>query len=325
MLNRRAFSVMAAAMMSLISLAPASAVAQDKPPVKILVGFPPGGSVDTVARLLAEDLRVALNQTVIVENKPGAAGRIALAELKRAAPDGQTLMLVPYGTLVVIPHIYKNLAYDPNKDFTPISRVTTFGFALTAGPMFPKGDFKDAMTWMKGQPDKANYGTPGAGTPQHFAGLLFAQAAGLQLNHIAYKGGSHALQDLMGGTIPLMIDTATETIEQHKAGKLRILATTGEKREKTLPDVPTLKESGLNMPAIEGWFGLYGPAALPANDVNRLNKAVGDILRKPAIQERILAMGLTPNHAGSVELASIQSTDFMRWAGPIKASGFTAE
>ncbi len=325
MLNRRVFPVMAAALASLVLLAPASAVAQDKPPIKILVGFPPGGSVDKLARVLAEDLRAALNQAVIVENKAGAAGRIALTELKNAAPDGRTLILVPYGAMVVTPHFMKTLPYDPNKDFTPISRITTSDFALTAGPMLSKGDLKDAITWLKGNPDKANYGTSGAGTPMHFTGLLFAQAAGLQLTHIAYKGGAHAVVDLMGGTIPLMIDSLAETIEQHKTGKLRILATTGEKRGKTLPDVPTLRESGLNMPAIEGWMGLYGPAGLSANDVNRLDKAVEDILRKPAIQARILAIGLTPDYANSAEMASTQSADFKRWAGPIKASGFTAE
>src|SRR2546428_1021800 len=156
MFKRRKFGGIALAIASLALLCPLVATAQDKPTIKILVGFPPGGSVDVVARLVAEKLRTSLNQNVIVENKPGAAGRIALSEVKRANPDGQTLILAPYSALAIFPHIYKNLGYDAAKDFTPIARVATFEFALTTGPALPQGDLKDAVAWMKGHPEKAN-------------------------------------------------------------------------------------------------------------------------------------------------------------------------
>jgi tripartite-type tricarboxylate transporter receptor subunit TctC len=297
--------------------------AQDRT-VKILVGFPPGGSADVIARLLAERLRPALNQNVIVDNKPGAGGRVALNEVKRAPPDGQTLILTPSGALVIQPWLYQNLGYDPIKDFTAISRVSTFDFAVTAGPGAPAGDLKTVLAWMKANPTKANYATSGAGTVPHFAGQLLGQAAGVPMTHVAYRGGAPAAQDLIGGQVPLMVDTASETIEHHKAGKVRILAVTGETRSKALPDVPTLKEIGINSTA-DAFFGLYGPAGMAPDLVARIDKAVADALRAPEIQEKIYAFGLVPNHAGPAALAATQADHLKRWEAPIKASGFKAE
>jgi tripartite-type tricarboxylate transporter receptor subunit TctC len=317
-----AVAAVAAAVAAALFAAPA-ALAQDRT-MKIVVGFPPGGSVDVIARLLAEKLRVSLGQNVIVDNKPGAGGRVALGELKRAAPDGQTVVLSPSGALVLQPWFITNLGYDPVKDFTAIARVTTFDFAITAGPGAPAGDLKAVMAWLKANPGKANYATSGAGTIPHFAGQLLAQATGVPLTHVAYRGGAPAAIDLVGGQIPLMVDTASETIEHHKAGRARILAVTGEQRSKALPDVPTLKESGFNM-AADAFFGLYGPAGMPADVVARIDKAVGDALRAPEIQEKIYGFGLVPSHAGSAELTATQAAHLRRWEAPVKASGFKAD
>jgi tripartite-type tricarboxylate transporter receptor subunit TctC len=202
-MQRRIFSALAAACAFGLLAAPAVVRAQDKPTLKILVGFPPGGSVDVVARLLAERMRPILDQPVIIDNKPGAAGRVALGELRRAAPDGNTVVLAPSGALVILPWLYKNIGYDPVKDFSPIARVTTFDFAVTAGPGSPPGNIKAVMDWFKANPSKASYGTSGAGTVPHFAGLLLGQAAGVNMVHVPYKGGAPAAQDLIGGQIPL--------------------------------------------------------------------------------------------------------------------------
>ena len=292
--------------------------------MKILVGFPPGGSVDVIARLLAEKLRVSLGQNVIVDNKPGAGGRVALGELKRAAPDGQTLVLSPSGALVLQPWFIQNLGYDPVKDFTAIARVTTFDFAITAGPGAPAGDLKAVLAWLKANPGKANYATSGAGTIPHFAGQLLAQATGVPLAHVAYRGGAPAAIDLVGGQIPLMVDTASETLEHHKAGRVRILAVTGESRTRALPDVPTLKELGLNA-AADAFFGLYGPAGMAPDVVARIDRAVADALRTPEVQEKITGFGLVASHAGAADLAAMQAAHLKRWEAPIKASGFKAE
>jgi tripartite-type tricarboxylate transporter receptor subunit TctC len=317
-MKRRHFAALAAA-----TLAAPAVLAQDRT-MKIWVGFPPGGSADTIARLLAQKMAVSLNQTVIVENKPGAAGRLVLGELKRAAPDGQTLVLSPSGAMVIAPWLYSNIGYDPIKDFTPVSRIVTFDFAVTAGPGAPQGDLKSVLAWMKANPGKANYATSGAGTVPHFAGLLLSQAAGVPLTHVAYRGGAPAAQDLIGGQIPLMVDTASETIEHHKAGKVRILAVTGEQRSKALPDVPTLKEQGINMTA-DAFFGLYGPPGMAADVVTRIDRAVADALKDPTVQEKIFGFGLVPNHAPSADLAATQAAHLKRWETPIKASGFKAE
>ena len=318
-MKRRQFAAVAAAA---IFTAPAL-MAQERT-LKILVGFPPGGSADVIARLLAEKMRASLGQNVIVDNKPGAGGRVALVELKRAAPDGQTLALSPSGALVIQPWLYSSLGYDPVKDFTAISLVSTFDFAVTAGPGAPPGDLKTVLAWLKANPTKANYATSGAGTVPHFAGQLLGQAAGVQMTHVAYRGGAPAAQDLIGGQVPLMVDTASETIEHHKAGKVRILAVTGEQRNKALPDVPTLRESGINMTA-DAFFGLYGPAGMAPDVVARIDRAVADALKSPEVQEKIYTFGLVPSHAPSAQLASIQAAHLKRWEAPIKASGFKAE
>lgn len=318
-MHRRSFTVRTAALAA-AAFAAAPLFAQERT-VKILVGFPPGGSVDVIARLLADKLRGSLNQNVIVDNKPGAGGRVALNELKRAAPDGQTLVLTPSGALVIQPWLYQNLGYDPVKDFTAISRVTTFDFAVTAGPGAPAGDLKTVLAWMKANPTKANYGTSGAGTVPHFAGQLLGQAAGVPLTHVAYRGGAPAAQDLIGGQVPLMVDTASETLEHHKAGKVRILAVTGEGRSRALPDVPTLKEAGINV-AADAFFGLYGPAGMAPDVVARIDRAVAEALRAPEVQDKIYGFGLVPSHAGAADLAATQAAHLKKWEAPIKASGF---
>lgn len=317
-MKRRHFAALAGA-----ALATPLALAQDRS-LRIWVGFPPGGSADVIARLLAEKMRASLNQNVIVENKPGAAGRVVLGELKRAAPDGQTLVLSPSGALVIAPWLYNNLPYDPVKDFTPVSRIVTFDFAVTAGPAAPQGDLKQVLAWMKSNPAKASYGTSGAGTVPHFAGVLLSQVAGVPITHVAYRGGAPAAQDLIGGQIPLMVDTASETIEHHKAGKVRIVAVTGEQRNRALPEVPTLKELGINTSA-DAFFGLYGPPGVPADVVNRIDRAVAEALKDPQIQEKIYGFGLVPNHAPAAELAKTQVEHLRRWEQPIKASGYKAE
>ena len=317
-MQRRQFAALAAS-----ALAAPAVLAQDRP-LRIWVGFPPGGSADVIARLVAQKRAVSLNQSVIVENKPGAAGRLVLGELKRATPDGQTLVLSPSGAMVIAPWLYSNIGYDPIKDFTPVSRIVTFDFAVTAGPGAPQGDLKSVLAWMKANPSKASYGTSGAGTVPHFAGLLLSQVAGVPITHIPYKGGAPAAQDLIGGQIPLMVDTASETIEHHKAGKVRILAVTGEQRSGALPDVPTLKEQGINM-AADAFFGLYGPPGMAPDMVGRLDRAVADALKAPDVQEKIRNFGLVPNHAPAGELAATQAAHLKRWEAPIKASGFKAE
>ena len=322
-MKRKTLMLLASVALGLSAL-PSLTMAQDKPPIKIWVGFPPGGSVDVVARILAERMRTTLDQNVIVDNKPGAGGRIILGDLKRATADGNTLVLAPSGALVIFPWLYKNLGYDPMKDFSPIARVTTFDFAVTAGPGAPAGDLKSVMTWLKANPTKANFATSGAGTVPHFAGILLSNEVGIPFTHVAYKGGAPAAQDLLAGQIPLMVDTASETIEHHRSGKLKILAVTGEARSSALPEVPTLKELGINVVA-DAFFGLYGPANMAPDRVQKISDAVAQALNNPEVQSRIRGFGLVPSYSNAQGLTSTQASHYKRWEAPIKASGYTAE
>lgn len=316
-LTRRTLGLAA---LSLAVLAP-NLQAQDKPPLKILVGFPPGGSADVLARMVADALRDDFG-TIVVDNKPGAGGRIALNMTKAAKPDGQTVIILPSGPMVLFPHVYKKLDYDAVKDFTPISQIARFQFGVVSGPASNVKNVAEmaAKAKAKADPATASYGTPGAGTLPHFMGVLLEQSAGITLNHIPFQGGAPANNALLGGHIGYKFDVVSETAELHRSGKVRIIAVTGAQRDAQVPDVPTLKESGVNMEAT-AWFAMYGPAGLPAETLGRLEKAMMKMARNPAMKEKMVKLGYEPIGSSSAELAAAQKADLARWEKPIKATG----
>ncbi|WZB73702.1 tripartite tricarboxylate transporter substrate-binding protein [Achromobacter insuavis] len=232
---RRPTFLAAAAAMILLAGGNTVQAQENSTPVRLIVGFAPGGALDAVARALAGQLRIALNQPVLVENKPGAGQRIALGETKRAKPDGLTLILANSTPFTIYPHIYQKLEFDPVRDFTPLGRVATFELGLSAGPATPAGGIKEYLAWAKANPTKATFGSPGAGTPGHLVGEMLNKAAGVSLVHVPYKGGAPAMNDLVGGQISLVVDTILEALEMAKAGKVRILATTGSERTAVTP------------------------------------------------------------------------------------------
>jgi tripartite-type tricarboxylate transporter receptor subunit TctC len=301
------------------ALIPLSTWAQDKPALKILVGFPPGGSADLLARLIGEGLKDEF-ASVIVENKPGAAGRIALGQVKRAAPDGQTVVILPSGPMVLFPHVYKKLDYDAVADFTPISLLAHFQFGVVAGPSSGAKTIGDMVAKAKAEPGKQTYGTPGAGTLPHFMGVMFAQKAGAELTHIPFQGGGPANTALLGGHIHYKFDVVTETAELHRAGKVRVIGVTGAQRDPQVPDVPTLKEQGIDMVAT-AWFAMYGPAGLKPEVRDRLSAAVAKAVRTPALRAKLLEQGYDPVGSTPAELAARQAADLKHWEAPIKATG----
>ena len=294
------------------------AQAQNKPPLKILVGFPPGGSADVIARLVADALKDDFSP-VVVDNKPGAGGRIALNMVKAAKPDGQTVIVLPSGPMVLFPHVYKKLDYDAVKDFTPISQIARFQFGVVAGPNGVK-NVAEMIAKAKANPGASSYGTPGAGTLPHFMGVLMEQSAGISLNHVPFQGGAPANNALLGGHIDYKFDVVSETAELHHSGKARIIAVTGSKRDTQVPEVPTLKESGVNMEAT-AWFAMYGPAGLSGEALARLEKAMVKIVRDPAMKDKLVKLGYEPIGSTSAELAAAQKADLARWEKPIKATG----
>lgn len=295
------------------------AAAQDKPPLKILVGFPPGGSADVIARLIGDAIRDDFS-TVTVENRPGAGGRIALTAVKNAKPDGQTVIILPSGPMVLFPHVYRKLDYDAVKDFTPVSQIAAFQFGVVSGPATGAKTVAEMLAKAKADPKAATYGSPGLGTLPHFMGVLMEQSAGVPFTHVPFQGGAPANTALLGGHIGYKFDVVSETAELHRGGKVRIIAVTGDKRDPQVPEVPTLKESGVNMVAT-AWFAMYGPAGLPQPVLAKLERAVSTAVKKPEMQAKMAGLGYDPIGSTSAELAAAQRADLARWEKPIKATG----
>lgn len=292
--------------------------------IKVVVGFAPGGSVDALARLTGEALHAELKSTVIVENKPGAAGRLAVDYVKTSTPDGSTLLLAPQGPITMFPYVFKKLNYDPNRDFIPVTRIATGDFALAVGPLAPVKNLNEFREWLKTAGPKASFGSPGSGTVPHFVGIAVAKALGTPMTHVPYRGSALSITDLAGGSIAATISPLTEAMELHKAGRIRILATTGSTRTPFLPGIPTFKEMGMDVDA-PLWFGLYAPATTPSAVVDAMRAALQKSLKTADAKERMSKLGLTPALTNSAEQLVLQRREAEMWEPVIKASGFTPE
>ena len=312
---------------AVVAVAPPGAHAQikAKPPLRILVPLPAGGTSDVVARLIADRLRDSAAQPVVVENKAGASGRIAADALKSAAPDGTTLLLAPIAVPVIGPLVFKNLNYDPAKDFAPVAQVATYEFALAVAANHPARTVPEFIAWANAHPAQANFGTPGAGSLPHFLGVMIGQVAGIELVHVAYKGAGLLATELMSGQIAAGISALSDLIALHRAGKLRILATSGAERSPLLPAVPTFRQQGY--PAVEavGWHGVYAPSGTPRPVIDQLSTAIVRALQTPELRERLLNLGIEPTGTTPEALAAIMAADTARWGPIIKAAGFAVE
>jgi tripartite-type tricarboxylate transporter receptor subunit TctC len=302
--------------------APAWAQAQ---PAKILVGFPAGGSFDAIARLLAEKLKDELKRPVIVENKPGAGGRLAVDILKSSPADGSVIMLGPDALVGLYPFTFRKLNYDPARDLVPVGTVAEFPFALAAGSEPAVKTLAEYVAWAKANPNKANYGIPAPGGPHHFFGMLLGQTIGVKVEHVPFQGSAPMIVGLIGGQVSSAIDVMTSLTEQHKGGKLRILAVSAPQRTPQLPDVPTFAEQGY--PAITGmgFNALYAPAGTPAAAVTSWNAALAKVVTLPEVKDRLATMGFLPVGQSPQELAARGEASAKRWAPIIKASGFVAD
>lgn len=328
MFNRRQFTA-AAAMSALATMAwPEGASAQAiAKPARILVGFPPGGSADLIARALVPHLGTYASN-IIVENKAGAGGRIALEALKNSEPDGATLAITPASMLVVYPHIYKKLSYDPLLDFAPVIAVASAQFVISVGPLVPTtvNTLAEFLKWCRANSTQAAYGSSGAGSIPHFTGVALSRASGVELTHVAYRGAGPALNDLLGGQIAANVSVLSNALPHLQAGKLRALAVTGPTRSALLPGVPTLAEAGIKDVESVEWFGVLLPARTPVEVVGKLNAAVREALKTRAFQEALakssfdVAVSETPG-----AFALRVKADHARWGGIVKASGFTPE
>jgi tripartite-type tricarboxylate transporter receptor subunit TctC len=292
-------------------------------PARLMVGFPAGSSPDFVARLLAEHLRDYAS-TIVVDNRPGAGGRLPLEALKAAERDGSVMVLTPGDQVALFPHVYAKLGYDSDRDFAPVSTLCTVHFILTVGPLVPPEvkTVADFVSWCRANPKHATYGSPGEGTRPHFMGASFAREAGLEMTHVPYKGGPPIVQDLLAGQIACSLTVVSNALSNVQSGQLRALAITAPKRSPILPDVPTIREAGY--PAAEGveFFELFVPAGTPESTIARLNAQVNNALQSEALKEGLAKQGFEPAGGTPAVLRQLVKADIGRWGAVVKQTGF---
>jgi tripartite-type tricarboxylate transporter receptor subunit TctC len=324
-IQRRHFIAAAA---SGLTIAPWTARAQALPETaKVLAGFAPGGTVDVTARRVADKLRDVVARTVVVENRTGAGGQIALSALKASPSDGLTLIVTPMSMLGIYPNTYKKLPYDPVADFLPVSQVVRFDFALAVGTMVPASvrTLPEFVAWCKANPTSASFGSPAAGSVPHFVGELFGRAAGIKLDHVPYRGTQPAILDLIGGSLAAVSGPVGEFLQHLPSGKVRLLTTSGAARNKFAPTVPTYTEQGFKDIVFDEWFGLFAPAKTPPETINKLSTALRGILASADVVEALAQMGLEAKFSTPAALAALLKKDTDRWAPLIKTIGFSAE
>jgi tripartite-type tricarboxylate transporter receptor subunit TctC len=304
---------------------PASAATIDRM-ARIVIGFPPGGATDIPGRFIAEQLAGRYAPPVIVENKAGASGRLAVEQVKHAPADGSTMLMTPGSHFVLFPHIYRRLAYDAERDFVPVALAFYNEFVLVVGPKLPASvaTARDFIRWCQANPKDAAYASPAAGTVPHFAGVMLSRASGTPMLHVPYKGGAPAMQDVMGGQIACYLATMGEALPHIRAGRLRPLATSGAQRSSLLPEVPTLKESGYDVEA-QGWFGFFLPARTPAATVAGLAAAINEALAVPKLASELAKLGYEIAPGTPESFAARVRADREHWGPIAKASGFTPE
>lgn len=292
---------------------------------RMLVGFGTGGAIDVIARMLVEGMK-GYAPSFIVDNRPGAGGRLALGALKNSTADGTVMILTPASNFVVFPHVYKTLGYDAFRDFVPVTTVCSFPFLITVGPMVPVSvrTLSDFVRWCATNPKQATYGTAAAGSMLHFTGVSLAKAGGFEFVHLPY-GGPGGIQDLIGGRIAATIYPIGTALPHVQSGAIRALATTGTQRSLRLTDVPTVRESGY--PALEAneWFGVLVPANTPAATVNRLNEAIRAVMNTDALKAALARLAVDPLVEAPQEFAQMIKSDFDRWEPIVQVSGFTPD
>ncbi|MGO4157784.1 Bug family tripartite tricarboxylate transporter substrate binding protein [Cupriavidus sp. YAF13] len=293
--------------------------------IRLVVPFPPGGSTDTLARLLAEQLKEELGQTVVVENKAGAGGNIGGDAVAKAAPDGYTLLLAAAGPTVINPSLYARMSYEPLRDLVPVTMLAREHNLMAVNPSVPAHNLKEFIAYAKSKPGQLSFGSPGNGTTAQLAGELLNQSAGIKLQHVPYKGSGPAVADLIAGHITLMIDNMPALLPFVQSGRLRALAVASDKRASALPDVPTVEEAGLRGYVVTAWKGLMAPAGTPRPIIAKLHDATVKILAKPQIRKRLVDLGAEPVGNTPEQFAALIRSDTAWWAALVKSTGTTLD
>lgn len=290
-------------------------------PMTIVVGYAPGGASDRAARIVATGLQAKLGVPVVVENKTGAGGRIAAQQVKNAGPDENILLLGNPAVMVVAPLVFESLAYDAEKDFQPVSMVTEYGFGVAVSADNPSKDMQELVAWAKSNPAEFNIGVPATGSLPHFFGLMLSDQIGAEGQIIGYRGSAPVITDLIGGAVPLAIDTLDVLTRQHQGKRIRILATSGQEREASLPDVPTFKQAGIDLQAA-GWNTFFASSAMPKDKAGMLGEAIKSVTADPEVRKTLQENDLIPVSANAQETGKMVDAFRAQWAPVVKASGF---
>jgi tripartite-type tricarboxylate transporter receptor subunit TctC len=292
---------------------------------RILVGFPPGQATDLVARLLAERLGPALGETVIVENRPGQGGSIALASLAQSPADGHTLVLAPLASLVVNPHLYKSVGYNTQRDFAPVALVADLPMVLVVNPALPVKSVAELIAYAKANPEKLAHPSSGNGTLSHLGMEVFKQRAGITILHVPYRGSVPAMTDLMTGIVGVAMDTVAVTEPFIRGDKMRLIASAYGKRVAAFPDTPTVAEQGFAEVDLSAWLGIVASSATPKARVDRLGAAINKIIQSPEISAKFTGLGAIPRDEGPAAFGAFLASEDARWSAVVKASGLRIE
>ncbi|MGE5526120.1 MAG: Bug family tripartite tricarboxylate transporter substrate binding protein [Rhodospirillaceae bacterium] len=293
-------------------------------PVRMIVGFPPGGATDLVARIIQPKLSASLGKQVIVDNRPGANGVLSNDLLAHADPDGHTIGFGHIGTLVISPTIQK-VPYDPHKDLAPIGLVVTLQNIIITHPTLPVKNLKELIALAKSKPDQLNYASSGIGSPGHLAGVLLETMTGIRLSHVPYKGGGPAITDLLAGHVPIFFAVISTGVPHVQSGKVRAIAVTGPKRAEAVPNVPTVAESGVPGYAAENWYGMLAPGKTPQHIVDRLNRDLVAALKQPDVIQQLKERGIDAAPTTPQEFAKYIAAEEKKWVPIIKKSNIKEE
>ncbi len=299
----------------------AGAAAQEWPtkPIRLVTPYPPGGTTDILSRLFAQ--RMDLGQQIIIEARPGAGGNVGTEQVARATPDGYTLVMGASGPMAINASLFRKLPYDPAKDLAPIVLVASVPLVLVVHPSVPAKDVKELIALLKANPEKYTYASAGNGTPQHLSGELFKSMTGTRMAHVPYKGSGPAVNDLVGGQVPIAFESMIAVLPQVQAGRLRALGVTSAKRSPTVPDIPSLAESGVPGYESIAWYGVAGPAGIPKPIVERINREMRRVLNETEMKARLFAMGSASVHGTPEQFGAFIRSEIQKWARVVKESG----